>query len=142
MYKHRNKIEETTLANIDLFYFSSFIFKKITKKQYFRKKIQLRKNQVVLTQMTLETQRIHLDFCLSMRNVGISQQSMIVENLLEILTNTGNASSSSFLISLNNSQEKDPQSFLKDLRINNTNCLIIGQLNIILVGKNLSNYLP
>ena len=39
MYKHRNKIEETTLPNIDLFYFSSFIFKKITKKHYFRKKI-------------------------------------------------------------------------------------------------------
>ena len=67
---------------------------------------------------------------------------MMVENLLEILTNTGNASSSSFLISLNNSEEKDPQSFLKDLRINSINRLIIGQLNIILVGKNLSNYLP
>ena len=38
MYEHRNKIEETTFAYIYLFYFSSFIFKKITKKHYFRKK--------------------------------------------------------------------------------------------------------
>ena len=42
---------------------------------------------------------------------------------------TGNASSSSLLISSNNS-EKDPHFFLKDLRINNINRLITGQLNI------------
>ena len=43
---------------------------------------------------------------------------------------TGNVLSSSLLISSNNSEEKDPQSFLKDLRINNINRLIIGELNI------------
>ena len=40
-----------------------------------------------------------------------------------------NASSSSLLTSSNNSKNV-PQSFLKDLRINNINHLIIGQLNI------------
>ena len=49
---------------------------------------------------------------------------------LNATRNTGNASSSSLLISSNNGEEKDPQSFLKDLRINNINRLIIGQLNI------------
>ena len=39
--------EETSLANVDLFYFSNFIFKKITvslKKQAFKKMLGLRKN--------------------------------------------------------------------------------------------------
>ena len=49
---------------------------------------------------------------------------------LNATRNTGNASSSSLLISSNNGEEKDPQSFLKDLRINNINRLIIGKLNI------------
>ena len=44
--------------------------------------------------------------------------------------NTGNASSSPPLISSNHSDEKDPQSFLKDLMIKNINRFIIGQLNI------------
>ena len=37
---------------------------------------------------------------------------------------------SSPLTNSNNTEIKDPQSFLKDTRINNTNRLIIGQLNI------------
>ena len=38
------------------------------------------------TQMTLEIQRNHLDLCSSMRNVRFSQQSMMIEDLLKILT--------------------------------------------------------
>ena len=41
-----------------------------------------------------------------------------------------NVSSCSPLAISNGADEKDPQSFLKDIRINNINCLIIGQLNI------------
>ena len=53
--------------------------------------------------------------------------------------NTGNASSSPRLISSNNSDEKDPQSFLKDLIIKNINRLIIGQLNInsLVISENI-----
>ena len=50
-----------------------------------KKKLYLRKNQIALIEMTLETQRIHLGSCSLMRNVGISQWSMMVENVLEIL---------------------------------------------------------
>ena len=39
-------------------------------------------------------------------------------------------SSSYFLTNSNDSEIKDPQSFRKDIRINNINRLIIGQLNI------------
>ena len=83
-------MEETTFAEFDLFDFSSFIFKKLApslKKTTLQKKmLQLKKNQMVQIQMTLEIQRIHLGLCSSMRNVRISQQSMMAENLLEILT--------------------------------------------------------
>ena len=47
--------------------------------------LYVRKNQIALIEMTLETQRIYLDSCSLMRNVGISQWSMMVENVLEIL---------------------------------------------------------
>ena len=39
-------------------------------------------------------------------------------------------SSSSPLINSNGTEEKDPQSFLKDIRVNNINHIIIGELNI------------
>ena len=50
-----------------------------------KKKLYLRKNQIALIEMTLETQRIHLGSCSSMRNMGISQWPMMVKNVLEIL---------------------------------------------------------
>ena len=40
------------------------------------------------------------------------------------------ASSISRLTNLHGTEKKHPQSFLKGIRINNINCLIIGQLNI------------
>ena len=49
---------------------------------------------------------------------------------LNATLNTGNVSSATLLISSNNSEKKDPQSFLKDLKIKNMNRLIIGQVNI------------
>ena len=58
---------------------------------------------------------------------GIVTQNRITP--LNATRNTVNASSSSLLTSSNNSKNV-PQSFLKDLRINNINHLIIGQLNI------------
>ena len=48
--------------------------------------LQSRNNWMILTQMTLETQRIYLDSCSSMRNVGILSSQLMVESLLEILT--------------------------------------------------------
>ena len=39
-------------------------------------------------------------------------------------------SSSPPLTNSNGSEEKDQHSFLKDIRVNNINCLIIGQFNI------------
>ena len=50
-----------------------------------KKNVIWRKNQIALIEMTLETYRVHLGSCSSMRNVRISQQSMMVKNVLEIL---------------------------------------------------------
>ena len=66
--------------------------------------------------------------CFSQGDDIITQNSNISLNATR--NTTGNASSSSLLINSNNSEEKDSQSFLKDIRINNINRLIIGQLNI------------
>ena len=66
--------------------------------------------------------------CFSQWDDIITQNSNIPLNATR--NTTGNASCSSLLINSNNSEEKDPQSFLKDIRINNINRLIIGQLNI------------
>ena len=76
-------------ADPDLLYFANIIFKNITvsleKATLQKKMLQLRKNQIALMQMTLGTQKLHLELCSSMKNVGISQESKMVENLLKIL---------------------------------------------------------
>ena len=55
--------------------------------------------------------------CFSQGDDIITQNSNIPLNATR--NTIGNASSSSLLINSNNSEEKDPQSFLKDIRINN-----------------------
>ena len=63
---------------------SRFLLKRKTTLQ--GKLLQLRKTQIALMQMALETQRIYLDQCSSMKNLGILKQSLMVGSLLKILT--------------------------------------------------------
>ena len=59
--------------------------------------------------------------------------NVVIQNndiLLNKTRNMEDVSSSYSLTNSNDSEIKDPQSFLKDIRTNNINRLIIGQLNI------------
>ena len=59
--------------------------------------------------------------------------NVVIENNdipLNTALNMEDVSSSSPLTNSNGTEEKDPQSFMKDIRISNINSLIIGQLNI------------
>ena len=85
MYEIKQRRELSTRR---LFYFLVLFSKYygfVKKKHSSKKMLYLRKNQIALIEMTLETQRIHLISCSLIRNVGISQWSMIVKNVLEIL---------------------------------------------------------
>ena len=68
----RNKIEETRFEDIGLFYFSSFIFKKnhgFIEEDNPSEKIVLVEEELNRVDMN----DIYLDWCSSMRNVGISK---------------------------------------------------------------------
>ena len=51
--------------------------------------LQLMRNYMKLMQMVLETYQIYLGQCPSMKNMGILQQPLMVESLLEITTERG-----------------------------------------------------
>ena len=63
------------------------IFKAYLNKKTIQKKLlQLRKDQMALIDMRLETQRIYPNLCSSIKNVGILKQSLMVESLSKTQT--------------------------------------------------------
>ena len=68
-------------------YIMYVIFKAYLNKNTIQKKLlQLRKDQMTLIDMRLETQRIYPKLCSSIRNVGILKQSLMVESLSKTST--------------------------------------------------------